>query len=93
MRVGRRVPHLKPPLRAPFAFTSDGRVLLNVAELGDEPEIKALLRAVRLDVPLFVGIELTAAEVLTALRCLAHSHREAAAGLAGKRIWRAQRQR
>ena len=80
-------------VRSPFAVTSDGRVLLNVAELGDEPEIKAVLHAARLDVPIFVGIELTTAEVRTALRRLAHGHREAAAALAGKRIWRARRQR
>lgn len=87
------MPHLKPPLRAPFAIASDGRVLLNVLELSDEPEIKVLLRAVRLGAPVFVGVELTRAEIRAALRELAHGHREAAAGLAGKRIWRARRQR
>lgn len=80
------VPAVKRPVRAPLAITSDGDVLLNVAELMDGPERERLLReAVRTNAPVFIGVRLTTAEIDAILEHVDNALAETVGRLVGHR--------
>jgi hypothetical protein len=72
--------------KAPFAVTSDGAVFVNVGEFdGVETVENAVIVAKRKGSRVFIGIELTKAEVRRLLAQVGHGHREAAAYVVGGR--------
>jgi hypothetical protein len=75
-----------------LAVTSGGTVVVNIAhfDVARRPELLLAL-AVRLRGPLFVGVELSEAEVRDAAERLRAGHAEAVAYIVGKRRKRSQR--
>jgi hypothetical protein len=73
-------------LGAPFAVSSDGLALLNVAGLVTRDDPDAVLRAARgFGGPIFIGVALSTAETQTALLDLDDTMAEVAAWIAGQR--------
>jgi hypothetical protein len=66
---------------SPFAFTTDGTLLLNVAAELPTAELVRLLR----DPTTFVGVPVRTADVRTVLGRIGHASAEAAARLLGRR--------
>jgi len=72
--------------RAPLALCSDGTVLLNLAEFDGVRSPAALLeRALAQEGAVFIGVQLSGAEVERVLTRLDDNYTEAAAYLAGGR--------
>ena len=72
--------------RAPFALASDGTVLVNLGEFDGPRSLEAFLeKAVEQKGRVFVGVQLTPAEVRRVLARLDDGCQEAAAYLAGGR--------
>jgi len=71
---------------APFALTSHGRLLLNLAGFDVPPDPRAVIE-LGLSEPgrIFVGIELAPLEIASARERLSHGFEEAAAFAAGRR--------
>lgn len=69
-----------------LAVTSAGTVLVNVAHFDGPRRVDALVaRAIREPGRMFVGVELSRAEVRRLLEDLGHGQREAVARLVGRR--------
>jgi hypothetical protein len=81
-------------VRVPFAITSDGRALLNLACFDVPIDARTVLE-VGLSEPgrLFLGIELSEPETAAALERLGHGFEEAAAFAAGRRQRRGRSRR
>ncbi len=78
----------------PLAVTSAGTVLVNVAHFDGPRRVDALVaRAIRELGRMFVGVELSRAEVRLLYEHLGHGQREATARLVGLRRGRSQRDR
>ena len=79
--------------RAPLALYSDGSLLLNLAEFDGARSPAALLeRALEQEGAVFIGVQLSSAEVQRVLARLDDSYAEAAAYLAGGRQRKGGRQ-
>jgi hypothetical protein len=70
--------------KAPFAVTSDGTVLINVAEFDGVETVQDAV-GVANGANVFIGVPLTKAEVRRVLLQVGHGHREAAAYVVGGR--------
>jgi hypothetical protein len=70
--------------KAPFAVTSDGTVLVNVAEFDGVKNVHDAV-AMAKGAQVFVGVPLTRAEAHRVIAQVGHGHREAAAQIAGRR--------
>jgi hypothetical protein len=78
--------------RASFAVTSDGAVLLNVAEFNVPKRLETLVRLARTQPgALFIGVHVTQAELRRLRRALGDAESNAAAHLVGRRHRRAKR--
>ena len=72
--------------RAPFAITSDGEVLVNLAMFDTAKELAVLLAAARRhDGEVFIGVVLSPAETAFVLNELHHASRDASSRLVGRR--------
>jgi hypothetical protein len=78
--------------KAPFAVTSDGTVIVNVAEFDGVETVEDAV-AMAKEAQVFIGVPLTKAEVRRVLAQVGHGHREAAARIAGRRRAHKQRQK
>ncbi len=71
---------------APLALTSNGDVLVNLAEFDGPGDLQSLLvRALRQRGRVFIGVELTRAEVSEILENARHAHADTVAHIAGRR--------
>jgi hypothetical protein len=72
--------------RAPLALASDGTVLVNLAEFDGPRSLGAFLeKAMAQKGAVFVGVQMTPAEVRRVLSDVSDNYKEAAAYVAGRR--------
>lgn len=73
-------------VRAPFALTSDGTLLVNVTTLTDATDLESVVRAARAEPrAVFIGVVMSPREATFAMARLDNAADEAVAGIVGER--------